>query len=81
MASIEEKVEKLVKEPIRNLGYEIYDVQYVKEGKDYYLRILIEKENGSIDINDCERVNNNIILQQQISSLFIKFVFRASSST
>lgn len=59
MASIEEKVENLVKEPIQNIGYELYDVEYSKEGKDYFLRIFIDKENG-IDLNDCEKVNNAI---------------------
>lgn len=60
MANIEEKVENLVKDKIENLGYSIYDVQYVKEGQEYYLRIFIEKENGSIDLNDCEKVNDAI---------------------
>lgn len=60
MASIEEKIENLIKKPIENLGYILYDVQYVKEGKDYFLRIFIEKDEGSIDLNDCERVNNEI---------------------
>ena len=59
MASIEEKVENLVKEPIQNIGYELYDVEYSKEGKDYFLRIFIDKEDG-IDLNDCEKVNNAI---------------------
>ena len=48
MASIEEKVENLVSKPIKDLGYEIYDVQYVKEGKDYFLRILIQTPVGVI---------------------------------
>ena len=60
MSNIEEKVEKLVKKPIEDLGYSLYDVQYVKEGQDYYLRIFIEKPNGSIDLNDCEKVNDGI---------------------
>ena len=60
MANIEEKVENLIKKPIENLGYILYDVQYVKEGKDYFLRIFIEKNEGSIDLNDCEKVNNEI---------------------
>lgn len=60
MANIEEKVEKLIKEKVENIGYSIYDVQYVKEGQDYYLRIFIEKENGTIDLDDCEKVNNEI---------------------
>ena len=59
MASIEEKVEKLVKPIIENIGYELYDVEYSKEGKDYFLRIFIDNEKG-IDLNDCEKVNNAI---------------------
>lgn len=59
MASIEEKVEKLVKPIIENLGYELYDVEYAKEGKNYYLRIFIDNEKG-IDLNDCEKVNDSI---------------------
>ncbi len=59
MANIEEKVEKLIKSKIENIGYELYDVEYAKEGKDYYLRIFIDK-NGGIDLNDCEKVSNEI---------------------
>ena len=35
---------------------EIYDVEYVKEGSDYYLRAYIDKE-GGISIEDCEAVS------------------------
>ena len=59
MAKIEEKVEQLVKDPIEKLGYSLYDVEYVKEGQEYYLRIYIDKESG-IDLNDCEKVSNEI---------------------
>lgn len=59
MARIEEKVEALITPKVEELGYNLYDVEYVKEGKDYYLRIYIEKERG-IDLNDCELVSNNI---------------------
>lgn len=57
MASIEDKVENLVKDKIEEIGYILYDVQYVKEGKDYFLRIFIDKKDG-IDLNDCEKVND-----------------------
>ena len=59
MASIEEKVENLLKDKIQNIGYELYDVLYLKEGKNYILRIVIDNEKG-IDLNDCEKVNNEI---------------------
>lgn len=57
--NIETKVENLLKNTIENLGYDLYDVLYVKEGKDYYLKIVIDKDAG-IDINDCEKVNDAI---------------------
>ena len=60
MASIEERVETLVSKSIENLGYQLYDVQYAKEGKDYFLRIFIENPNGTISLEDCEKVNNEI---------------------
>src|SRR5699024_4739798 len=60
MANIEERVEKLIKKPIADLGYQLYDVQYVKEGQNYFLRVFIEKPEGSIDLNDCEKVNDGI---------------------
>ena len=60
MANIEEKVENRLTNIIEDLGYKLYDVQYAKEGKDYFLRIFIEKEDGEIDLDDCEKVNNAI---------------------
>ena len=59
MSKIEEKVEKLIKPKIEESGFELYDVEYAKEGKDYFLRIFIDSEKG-IDLNDCEKVNNAI---------------------
>ena len=58
-SNIETKVQNLLEDIINNLGYELYDVVYEKEGKDYYLRIFIDKDEG-ISINDCEAVNNAI---------------------
>ena len=60
MANIEERVEELVKNPIEKLGYSLYDVQYVKEGKDYFLRIFIDNDANSISLEDCEKVNNEV---------------------
>ena len=56
---MEEKIENLTSERINNLGYELYDVEYVKEGKDYFLRIYIDSKKG-IDLNDCEKVSDSI---------------------
>lgn len=59
--NVESKIEALVKPIINDLNYILYDVQYVKEGKEYYLRITIDKEGEEgISIEDCEKVNNAI---------------------
>lgn len=59
MANIEEKIESLTSKTITDLGYDLYDVEYVKEGKDYFLRIYIDSQKG-IDLDDCEKVSNAI---------------------
>ena len=56
---IEEKVEKIIQNPVENLGYSLYDVYYEKEGKDYFLRVIIDKPTG-ISLEDCEKVSNEI---------------------
>ena len=59
MANIEEKVQTLVEPIIEDLGYSLYDVEYAKEGKDYFLRIFIDSKEG-ISLTDCEKVTNAI---------------------
>ena len=41
------------------LGYILWDVEYVKEGAEWYLRITIDSEEG-INIEDCEKVHRAI---------------------
>lgn len=59
MQNIEEKISNLVEDYIVNLGYELYDVEYIKQGKEYYLRIYIDNAQG-INLEDCEKVSNII---------------------
>ncbi len=53
---IEAKTEELLKPVAEANGVSIYDVEYVKEGSDYYLRAFIDKE-GGVTIDDCENVS------------------------
>ena len=59
MASIETKIEALIEPIILELNFVLYDVEYTKEGKDYYLRVYIDNKTG-ISLDDCEKVNNAI---------------------
>lgn len=59
MKSIEQQITELIEAKINNIGYELYDVEYSKKGKEYYLTIYIDSENG-ISLDDCEKVTNEI---------------------
>ncbi len=52
----EEKTESLLIPIAEENGVEIYDVEYVKEGSDFYLRAYIDKPEG-VNIIDCENVS------------------------
>ncbi len=52
----EKKAEELLQPLIDGYGFELVDVEYVKEGQDMFLRAYIDKE-GGITINDCETVS------------------------
>lgn len=59
MAKIEELVSAAIQDTVTSLGCEIYDVEYLKEGSSWYLRIYIDKPEG-VSIEDCETVSRAI---------------------
>lgn len=52
----EKRTEELLAPIAEQYGVRIYDVEYVKEGSDYYLRSYIDKD-GGVNIDDCEAVS------------------------
>lgn len=52
----ETRTEQLLGPIVEKFGVEIYDVEYVKEGSDWYLRAYIDKPEG-VNIIDCENVS------------------------
>ena len=59
MTKLEKELEKIVEPVVNNLGYSLYDIEYVKEGKEWFLRLYIDNEKG-IDLDDCEKVSNAV---------------------
>ncbi|MCR4924474.1 MAG: ribosome maturation factor RimP [Lachnospiraceae bacterium] len=55
----EKLTEDLVLPILTDLKLELWDVEYVKEGKDYYLRVYIDKE-GGVNIDDCVDVSRRL---------------------
>ena len=59
MTKTEQEYYNIVLPVVEELGYKLYDVLYVKEGADWYLRLFIDNEKG-IDLEDCEKVSNAV---------------------
>lgn len=55
-ADIESRVESMVMPIIEEGNFELVDVEYVKEGANYYLRVYADKE-GGINIDDCVTIS------------------------
>ena len=55
----ETKTEEILIPIAEKHGVEIYDVEYVKEGSDWYLRAYIDKATG-VTIDDCENVSRDL---------------------
>lgn len=52
-------VEELIRKPVQDAGYLLWDVEYYKEGADYNLLVTIENPDRQkpIDLDDCEKVS------------------------
>ena len=55
----EKRTEELVTPIVNDLSLELYDVEFVKEAGEWYLRIYIDKEEG-VTIDDCEHVSRRM---------------------
>lgn len=53
---ITEQVWSFSEPVVQQLGCSIWDVEYVREGGNWFLRIYIDKE-GGVDVNDCEAIS------------------------
>lgn len=55
-----ETVRDIVLPVCDEMGLKLWDVTFEKEGADWFLKVLVEKEGQSIDINECEAFSRRI---------------------
>ncbi len=56
---ITDQVEAFSRPVVEELGCSLWDVEYAREGGEWFLRLYIDKE-GGVDIDDCEKVSRAI---------------------
>jgi ribosome maturation factor RimP len=59
MSKVTEVVEDLLTPILSNMDLELVDIEYVKEGKNWFLRIYIDKDSG-VDIEECGLVSERL---------------------
>lgn len=77
--SYEAKTEQLIQPLIDAQNFELVDVEFVKEGNEWYLRVYIDKE-GGITVDDCELISRqfNEILDRE-EYITQQYIFEVSS--
>ena len=55
-----DNIEKIIIPKIEEEGFEIEYVEFVKEGDNNILRVVIDNPNGNVAIDDCEKISRKI---------------------
>ena len=80
MAKVTELVARLAAPAVAAAGCEIWDVEYVREAGEWYLRLYLDKE-GGVDIQDCEAVSRVVSdLLDEADPIEGSYTFEVSSA-
>lgn len=60
MSKITSEVEVLVTPILEQEGLELVDIEFVKEGREWFLRVFIDTPGGGIDIDQCAAVSEQL---------------------
>ena len=59
MSKLTDRVSDIARSVVEEEGCRLWDVEYVKEAGTWYLRVLIDRDNG-VSIDDCERISRRL---------------------
>ncbi len=78
-SNVTDIVRELARPIVENMGLELVDVEYFREGPNWYLKVYIDKE-GGVTLNDCELVNKPLGEKlDEIDPIAQSYIFEVSS--
>lgn len=81
MNKIAQRVYDLALPVAEKMGFDIWDVEYIKEAGEWYLRVYIDKAEGGIFINDCEAFSREMDpILDEADPVEGSYVFEVSSA-
>ena len=79
MSKITETVAALARPVVESHGCTLWDVEYVKEAGNYYLRVFIDKQ-GGVGIDDCEAVSRELdVILDEADPVPNSYIFEVGS--
>ncbi|ANU13542.1 putative transcription termination protein NusA [Planococcus halocryophilus Or1] len=60
MSKITEQIEQIAQPITSELGLELVDVEFLKEGRDWFLRVFVDNPEAPIDIEQCALVSEKL---------------------
>ncbi len=60
MTKVTDQVQQLTEPIVEELNLELVDVEFVKEGQDWFLRVYVDTPEGNIDIDQCALVSEKL---------------------
>ena len=80
MKKVTDIVWELAEPVVKENGCELWDVEYVREAGQWYLRLYLDKE-GGVDILDCEAVSRRVSdLLDEVDPIESSYMFEVSSA-
>ena len=80
MKKVTDIVWELAEPVVKENGCELWDVEYVREAGQWYLRLYLDKE-GGVDILDCEAVSRKVSdLLDEVDPIESSYMFEVSSA-
>ena len=77
---VTEQVAAFAEPIVKEHGCELWDVEYVREAGQWYLRLYLDKE-GGVDILDCEAVSRRVSdLLDEVDPIESSYMFEVSSA-
>lgn len=81
LKKITELVAELAGPAVADAGCTLWDVEYVREAGEWYLRLYLDKAGGSVDILDCEKVSRAVEpLLDEADPIQGSYIFEVSSA-
>ena len=77
---VTEQVAAFAEPVVQEHGCELWDVEYVREGSEYFLRLYIDKE-GGVDIDDCEAISRALSdILDEADPIESSYIFEVASA-